>query len=105
MLKHFTLSIKQVSGNKLFWKSVKPFVSDKGSNSSKITLVEESNIKSDEEEIANIINSYFINVIKALNLKKRLRVGRSDANELENQISNEVIYEKYLEILLESFKL
>ena len=105
MLKHFTLSIKQVSGNKLFWKSVKPFVSDKGSNSSKITLVEESNIKSDEEEIANIINSYFINVIKALNLKKRLRVGRSDANEFENQISNEVIYEKYLEILLESFKL
>ena len=105
MLKHFTLSIKQVSGNKLFWKSVKPFVSDKGSNSSKITLVEESNIKSDEEEIANIINSYFINVIKALNLKKRLGVGRSDANEFENQISNEVIYEKYPEILLESFKL
>ena len=67
--------------------------------------MEESNIKSDEEEIANIINNYFINVIKALNLKKRLGVGRSDANEFENQISNEVIYEKYPEILLESFKL
>ena len=29
--------MKQVSDNKLFWKSVKPFFDDKGSNSSKIT--------------------------------------------------------------------
>ena len=59
-----SLNIKQVSDNKLFWKSVKPFFNDKGSNSSKITLVEENNIISDEEEIANIINNYFINVTK-----------------------------------------
>ena len=63
------LNIKQVSDNKLFWKSVKPFFSDKGSNSSKITLVTENNIISDEEEIANTMNNYFINVTKTLNLK------------------------------------
>ena len=57
------LNMKQVSDNKLFWKSVKPFFNDKGSNSSKVTLVEENNI-SDEEEIANIMNNYFINVTK-----------------------------------------
>ena len=48
-----SLNMKQVSDNKLFWKSVKQFSNDKGSNSSKITLVEENNIISDEEEIAN----------------------------------------------------
>ena len=61
-----SLNIKQVSDNKLFWKSVKPFFGDKGSNSSKITLVEE-NVISDEEEIANVMNDYFINV-SGLNL-------------------------------------
>ena len=30
-----SLNIKQVSDNGLFWKSVKPFFNDKGSNSSK----------------------------------------------------------------------
>ena len=44
------------------WKSVKPFLSDKGSNFSKIMLVRKNNIISDEEEIANIMNNYFINV-------------------------------------------
>ena len=70
------MNIKQVSDNKLFWKSVKPFFNDKGSSSSKIKLVEENNIISDEEEIANIMNNYFINVTKTLNLKKPHGVGR-----------------------------
>ena len=82
----------------------KPFFNDKGSNSSKITLVEENNIISDEEEIANIMNNYFINVTKTLNLKKQLGVGSSGVNEFENHISIKTIHEKYPEILPESFK-
>ena len=46
-----SLNMKQVSDNKLFWKSVKPFFNDKGPNSSKLTLLEENNITSDEEEL------------------------------------------------------
>ena len=98
------MNIKQVSDNKLFWKSVKPFLSDKGSNFSKIMLVRENNIISDEEEIANIMNNYFINVTKTLNLKKQLGVGRSGVNEFENHISIKMIHEKYPETLPESFK-
>ena len=99
-----SLNIKQVSDNKLFWKGVKPFFNDKGSNSSKITLVEENNIISDEEEIANIMNNYFINVTKTLNLKKQLGLGRRGVIEFENHISIKIIHEKYPEILPESFK-
>ena len=87
-----SLNIKQVSDNKLFWKSVKRFFSDKASNSSKIKSVEENNIISDKEEIANIMNNYFINVTKTLNLKKQLGVGRSDINEFENHISIKMIH-------------
>ena len=98
------MNIKQVSDNKLFWKSVKPFFCDKGSNFSKITLVEENNIISDEEEIANIMNNYFINVTKTLNLKKQLGVARSGVNEFENHISSKMIHEEYPEILPKNFK-
>ena len=97
------LNIKQVSDNKLSRKSVKPFFNDKGFNSSKITLVEENNIISDEEEIANIMNNYFINATKTLNLKKQNGVGRSGVNEFENHISIKLIREKYPEILPKSF--
>ena len=101
---HRGLNIKQVSDNKLFWKSAKLFFNGKGCNSSKITLVEENNIISDEEEIANVMNNYFINVTKTLNLKKQLGVGRSGVNEFDNHISIKMIHEKYPEILPESFK-
>ena len=46
---------------------VKPFFSDKGVNSSKITLVEKNVIVVDEEKIANITNNYFISITKNLN--------------------------------------
>ena len=95
------MNIKQVSDNKLFWKSVKPFFSDKVCNSLKITSVEENNIISDEEEIANIMNNYFINVTKTL---KKAGIGRSGVNEFENHINIKMIHQKYAEILPESFK-
>ena len=81
-----SLHIKQVSDNKLFWKSVKPFFSDKESNSSKITLVEENNIINDKEEIANLMNNYFI----LYNNYFR----RNGVNEFENHISIKMIYLK-----------
>ena len=80
-----SFNIKQVSDNKPLQKSVKPLFND-------------------EEEIANIMNNYFINVTKTLNLKKQLGVGRSGVNEFENHISIKMIHEKYPEILPESFK-
>ena len=67
-------------------------------------VVEENNIISDEEEIANIMNNYFINVTKTLNFKKQLGVGRSGINEFENHISIKLIHEKYRETIPESFK-
>ena len=63
------LDEKQVSDNKVFRKKVKPFFSDKGVNSSKITLVEKNSIIVEDKKIANIMNNYFINITKTLSLK------------------------------------
>ena len=65
--------------------------------------MEENNVKSDEEEIANIMNNYFINVTKTLNLKKQLGIGCSGAHEFENHIRIKMTHEKYPEILPENF--
>ena len=66
------LDIKEVSDKKLLSKiiEIKPFFSDKGSSSSKITLIEENDIVSNEEETANVMNNYFIIVTRTVNLKK-----------------------------------
>ena len=66
------LDIKEVSDKKLLSKiiKIKPFFSDKGSSSSKITLIEENDIVSNEEETANVMNNYFIIVTRTVNLKK-----------------------------------
>ena len=66
------LDIKEVSDKKLLSKiiKIKPFFSDKGSSSSKITLIEENDIVSNQEETANVMNNYFIIVTRTVNLKK-----------------------------------
>ena len=83
---HENLDEKQVSDNKVFWKNVKPFFSDKGANPSKITLVEKNSIAVDENKISNIMNNYFINISKTLNLKT-LNKRQIDIDKLENRIS------------------
>ena len=59
------LNVKDVADNKLFWKNVKPYFSDKGSNSTKITLVEKDIIITDEKQIANIMNEHFVRITKS----------------------------------------
>ena len=66
--------------------------------------MEENNIVIDEEEIANIMNNYFINITKTLNLKKQLGVRCNGVNEYDNHIGIKMIHEKYSEILPERFK-
>ena len=58
------LNVKDVADNKLFWKNVKPYFSDKCSNSKKITLVEKDIIITDEKQIANIMNEHFVSITK-----------------------------------------
>ena len=63
------INIKRVSDNKTFWKSVKPFFSNKGLNSNNILLVEGNEIVNDDGKIAAIMNRYFSNITKYMKLK------------------------------------
>ena len=49
---------------------MKPYFSNKGLNSNKLLLKEKGNLVSDEKELATIMNNFFINITKDLELKK-----------------------------------
>jgi len=61
------LNEKNVADNKLFWKTVKPFLSDKVSGKDKIHLIENNElIKSDSE--TEVLNNFFSNIVQNLNI-------------------------------------
>ena len=68
--KYFSdINVKIISDNKKFWKTIKPFFSNKGLNTNSIMLVEDNGIVHNEEIIANIMNNYFTNNITHLKHK------------------------------------
>ena len=51
-----------MTDNKVFWKTVRRKISDKVKICSKITLVEDDKILSQDAEIPKTFNEYFINI-------------------------------------------
>ena len=49
--------------NKKFWNTVKPLFSTYGGGSQKITLVKDDNIISNDEEVAETFNKFFIDSV------------------------------------------
>ena len=75
------VNVKDLSDNRKFWKTIKLYFSNKGLNSNKLLLKEKGNLVSDEKELATIMNSFFINITKDLELKKG---SRCKLNKLED---------------------
>ena len=57
-----------VTDNKLFWKTIKPFFSNKGSYGSQIKLLEKDEVFQDHDLIAKELNKYFKNAVCTLNI-------------------------------------
>ena len=64
----FKFNTKRVVDNKKFWKTVKSSFFDKSNNFESITLVQNDSIVSNDNEVANIFNEYFSNLLECLNL-------------------------------------
>ena len=71
--------------NQTFWKTVKPHFSDKGSNSKRITLLENDSILTDDKDIAKTMNNFFINITKNLNLQPYKDSSLTDINEITSK--------------------
>ena len=64
------LNEKNITDNKRFWKTVKPFLSKKIHLSERINLTEEENnsLLTNCEEVAEELNNFFANAVKNLNI-------------------------------------
>ena len=76
------LDIKSITDNKLFWKTMKPFLSDKCSQASKISLVQKGNVISDDQELTRTFNSFFETAVDSLGIKE-------NASDLDISINSE----------------
>ena len=63
-------NVKDLNDNKKFSKKIKTFFSDKVLASSNIDLKEKGNLITDNKKLANLFNTYFINITDTLQLKR-----------------------------------
>ena len=63
------INIIDISDNKKFWNTIKPFFSNNGLNSNKLMLLENDKLISEEPLLARTMNEYFTNITKNLILK------------------------------------
>ena len=56
------LNTNILTENRTFWKTVKPFLTDKTNKTSRITLIEEERVISQDYLIAKTFSKYFINI-------------------------------------------
>ena len=71
------LDVKLITDNKKFWKTVKPLFSDKIKTQNKIVLVYNDDVISDDRQIAEIFNNYFVTVTETLGIAENLDNDRS----------------------------
>ena len=64
------LDERKVSDNKLFWKTVKPSLSEKFNARERISLSENGKIVKTEKETAEVFNNFFGNIVKNLNISQ-----------------------------------
>ena len=88
------LNLNDITDNKIFWKTVKPFLSDKGTRSSHITLIDKNNIISKDNDVAEVLNNFFDNAVKQLNI-----------NENQYLLSDTYGIEDPVDIAVEKFRL
>ena len=64
------LDEKKVSDNKLFWKTVKPPLSEKFNARERISLIENGEIVKTQKGTADAFNNFFGNIVKNLNISQ-----------------------------------
>ena len=84
--------------NQTFWKTVRPYFSDKGSSSRRMTLLENYLILTDGNGIAKTVNIYFIN-IKNVNLKPYKDSSLTDINGITSNFDNHISMKKIIKNL------
>lgn len=91
--------IKKVTDNKQFWRAIKPAFSDKCIVNSNITLIEENEIISKDQNVADVFNKFFSNVVSDLEIPQVEGIT-VNVEDIENPIKKAIVkYSKHPSIL------
>ena len=86
------MTITKIVDNKTFWKTIKPYFTDKCINNDNITLVENEETISENKEISETLNKFFSEVATNLNLPQ-YDDSTINVENIENPVARAV--EKY----------
>ena len=89
------LDLRKITDNRKFWNTVKPFLSNKGTNSQKISLKEGEEIVTDDTKIANVLNEHFVNSVRCLAEKGGCSAHVLEMNDEKDPIDNIITRFKY----------
>ena len=96
------VKIQDITDNKKFVKTIRFYFSDKGYNQTNITIVEKGSIVTDEKKVS-LMNNYFINITKNLDLRPSAVRNTSDTDKITKYFDDHIsvckIKEAYSEIL------
>ena len=85
--------MKDLSGNRKFWKTIKPFFSNKGLNSNKLMLKENNRLITEEKELVTVMYTFFVNITESLDLKKD---NDSSLNPINSENINDILEKQTL---------
>jgi hypothetical protein len=83
------LDLNQYTENIKFWNTVKPMFSSSGKGINKITLVEKGEIVTDDIELAETFNKFFIDAVSSLSIEEN-RMLVDDASDESNPVKKAV---------------
>ena len=93
------LNEKDITDNKKFWKTVKPFLSDKSINSDKIHLNENGELIDSKSKAAEVLNEFFSNIIKNLKIPEYENLNRNFEKVKDPVLKAILKYKKHLSII------
>ena len=97
--KNITAILITVTDNRKFWKTVKPFLSDKIVSTQKIILVESDKIISKDSDTAQILITFFSNIFSNLKIPKYVENNPISGNIKDPILKLSVKYRNHPSIL------
>ena len=82
--------MKEVTENKQFWRTIKPFFTEKSKTTNNIILTENNQTGREDRKFCQIFNTYFTNITKDLKLRQV-----DESQSFENDESCRLIRENY----------
>ena len=84
-----------MSDNELFWKTVKPFFSNKGSHRGNIKLVEGDKLLQDDSEVAEELNNFFKEAVSTLDVNENSYIINPDSLNISDPIEKAISKYKF----------